>query len=265
MYTFTIAEENTSLAWSAACRALDTPTNPRRDGFHTVVRIGDATAEDPQVRAHLDQVRQQYGYDPIETVANTIFPARLAAACSSPAELALRYRNMYPQLKRMHRRNRGGTYFGRVVAYPGEHGQVDQLSAMIDRIRTQAARTGPMSAAYEMDIAHPGDLDRDTETWSTPVHVAGKDNGYRGFPCLSHCSFQLERGQVLHAVAQYRSHYMVDRAYGNYLGLGRLLAYLAQQAQVLPGGLTVIAGHAQIEKHLTVIRPVIHNQLPIPA
>ncbi|MFI0423464.1 hypothetical protein [Spongiactinospora sp. 9N601] len=50
-----------------------------------------------------------------------------------------------------------------------------------------------------MDIAHPGDVSPNAQTWSTPVHVAGKDNGYRDFPCLSHCSFQLEQGQILHA------------------------------------------------------------------
>ncbi|GAA3123441.1 hypothetical protein [Nonomuraea salmonea] len=264
MHTFTIAEKNTSLAWAAACQALDVATNQRRDGFHTVVRIADAAAEDPQVRAHFDQVREEYGYDPIETVANTIFPARLAATCSSSAELTRRYRDMYPRLKRLDGKNKGGTYFGRIVAYPGERGQVDQLTTIVTRIRVQAALPGPMSAAYEMDIAHPDDLQSEAQTWSTPVHVAGTDNSYRGFPCLSHCSFQLERGQTLHAVAHYRSHYMVDRAYGNYLGLGRLLAYLAQQAQVRPGSLTVIAGHAQIERHLTVIRPVIQHQMQIP-
>ncbi|MFI7126845.1 hypothetical protein ACIBQ1_14210 [Nonomuraea sp. NPDC050153] len=264
MHTFTIAEKNTSLAWTAACRALDVAANPRRDGFHTVVRIADATAEDPQVRAHFDRVRDEYGYEPIETVANTIFPSMLAATCSSPEELVRRYREIYERLKRMDRGNRGGTYFGRIVAYPGEGGPVNQLTALIARIRLQASSSGPMSAAYEMDVAHPDDVVPE-ETWSTPVHVAGKDNRYRGFPCLSHCSFQLDRDRTLHAVALYRSHYMVARAYGNYLGLGRLLAYLAQQANLHPGSLTVVAGHAQIENHVTAIRPVIQNQIQLSA
>ncbi|MBN6050748.1 hypothetical protein JYK22_02285, partial [Nonomuraea sp. RK-328] len=265
MHTFTIAEQNTSLAWTAACRALDVAANPRRDGFHTVVRIADAAAEDSQVRAHFDRVRDEYGYDPIDTVANTIFPAKLAATCSSPEELARRYRQMYEQLKRLDRQNRGGTYFGRIVAYPGERGQIDQLNALIARIRLQASRKGSMTAAYEMDVAHPDDESPEAETWSTPVHVAGRDNRYRGFPCLSHCSFQLDRDRRLHAVALYRSHYMVARAYGNYLGLGRLLAYLAHQTDLQPGTLTVIAGHAQIEGHVTAIRPVIQDQMQLSA
>ncbi|MFI6513292.1 hypothetical protein ACIBCT_37300 [Streptosporangium sp. NPDC050855] len=265
MHTFSVAAKNTSLAWAAACRALDVKTNPGQKGFHTVVRIANAAAEDPQVRAQFDQVRDKHGYAPIETVANTLFPAGLAATCSSPEELVHRYQQMYEPLMRIDPQNRSGTYFGRIVAYPGKKGPVDQLTTLIARIRLQTSGRGPMSAAYEMDVVHPHDTEPEEGTWSTSVHVAGTDNKYRGFPCLSHCSFQLDRAHTLHAVALYRSHYMVARAYGNYLGLGRLLAYLAQQAKVHPGSLTVIAGHAQIEKHVTAIRPVIQNQTQLSA
>ncbi|MEU2113855.1 hypothetical protein [Streptomyces sp. NPDC019507] len=262
---------NTSLAWKAACLELDVPGNPKRDAFHTVVRIKDAAAEDPQLRAEFDRMREEKGYAPIETVANTLFPAQLAAVSRTPADLVRRYQEMYPRLRRIDRANATGTYFGRIAAYPGTDGPVDQLTTLIDRIRRQAAGKGPMSAAYEMDIAHPEDTDQDsadgddgaglgTSAWSTSVHAAGKDNGFRGFPCLSHCSFQLDRDRVLHAVALYRSHYMVARAYGNYLGLGRLLAYLAQHAEVHPGSLTVIAGHAQIEGDIKALRPVLQGQ-----
>ncbi|CAM5560777.1 hypothetical protein SXANM310S_00950 [Streptomyces xanthochromogenes] len=277
MSLFIVDKANTSLAWQEACRKLDVPGNPKRDALHTLVRIGNAAAEDPQVRAEFDQMRKERGYALIETVANTLFPAELAAVSRTPEELVRRYRAMYPRLCRIDRGNATGTYFGRIVAYPGEHGPVDQLTALIDRIRRQAAGRGPMTAAYEMDIAHPDDpaapdltggdhdADADTDTWATPVHAAGKDNGLRGFPCLSHCSFQLDRNRVLHAVALYRSHYMVARAYGNYLGLGRLLAYLAEHAEVRPGALTVIAGHAQIEGDITALRPVLRGQARLAA
>jgi hypothetical protein len=266
-YTFVVDSKNTSLAWRDACLALDVPGNPRRDAFHTVVRIADPTAEDTAVRAHFDQMRAENGYRLIDTVANTLFPSALAATSKTPADLVRRFRQLYPRLQRIDRANSAGTYFGRIVEYPGPNGTVDQLTALIERIRSQAAGKGPMSAAYEMDISHPLDRDQEVEAgvgaWPASVHVPGKDNGYRGFPCLSHCSFQLDRDRTLHAVAHYRSHYMVDRAYGNYLGLGRLLAYLAQHAQVRPGTLTVVAGHAQIEADITALRPVLRGQLPL--
>lgn len=277
MSLFVVDKANTSLAWQEACRKLDVPGNPKRDALHTTVHIRNAVAEDPHVRAEFDQMRRERGYPLIETVANTIFPAELAAVSSTPEELVRRYRAMYPRLCRIDRGNATGTYFGRIVAYPGENGPVDQLTALINRIRRQAAGRGPMTAAYEMDIAHPDDpaasdltdddrdADADAGTWSAPVHAAGKDNGLRGFPCLSHCSFQLDRNRVLHAVALYRSHYMVARAYGNYLGLGRLLAYLAKHAEVRPGTLMVIAGHAQIEGDITALRPVLQGQTRLAA
>lgn len=272
MSLFVVDKANTSLAWQDACRKLDAPGNPKRDALHTTVHIHNAAVEDPHVRADFDQMRRERGYPLIETVANTIFPAELAAVSSTPEELVRRYRVMYPRLCRIDRGNATGTYFGRIVAYPGENGPVDQLTALIDRIRRQAAGRGPMTAAYEMGVAHPSDglasdlaegdhaADTDTGTWSAPVHAAGKDNGLRGFPCLSLCSFQLDRNRVLHAVAHYRSHYMVARAYGNYLGLGRLLAYLAKHAEVSPGALTVIAGHAQIEGNIAALRPILRGQ-----
>lgn len=277
MSPFVIEKANTSLAWQEACLKLDVSSNPRRDALHTVVRISNAAAEDPQVRAEFDQMRAERGYAPIETVANTIFPAKLAAVSRTPEELVRRYRDMYPTLRRIDRGNAIGTYFGRIVEYPGQKGPVDQLTALIDRIHRQAAGKGAMTAAYEMDFAHPDDptasdlagnghdADAHTGTWSTPVHAAGKDNGLRGFPCLSHCSFQLDRDRTLHAVALYRSHYMVARAYGNYLGLGRLLAYLAKHAEVEPGTLTVIAGHAQIEGDITALRPILRGQAQLAA
>jgi thymidylate synthase len=259
MHTFAVAEKDTSRAWVAACSALDVRANPRRDGFHTVVRIEDATADDPVFRAELERVRQAEGYEPIETVANTIFPDRLAATCHSPEQLAARYRAMYPQLRRLAAGNRHGTYFGRIVSYTGPEGPVDQLTALIARLRQQAAGRGPMTAAYEVDIAHPQDQEPDpmAETWAVPVHAAGKDNVVRGFPCLSHCSFQLDRESAVHLVALYRSHYMLDRAYGNYLGLGRLAAYVADHAGLHPGSLTVVAGHAQIDGPISRIRPLL--------
>lgn len=269
-HMFVVDAKNVSLAWRDACLALDVPGNPRRDAFHTVVRIADPTAEDPQVRAHFDRMRRDKGYRLIDTVANTLFPAALAATAKSPADLVRRFREFYPRLQRIDRANATGTYFGRIVEYPGPDGTVDQLTALIERIGRQAAGKGPMSAAYEMDISHPQDTEPEPEpgvgvgAWPASVHVPGKDNGYRGFPCLSHCSFQLDRDRTLHAVAHYRSHYMVDRAYGNYLGLGRLLAYLAQHAGVRPGTLTVVAGHAQIEADITALRPVLQGQLTLP-
>ena len=67
-----------------------------------------------------------------------------------------------------------------------------------------------------------------------------------GFPCLSFCSFQLD-GDTLHMIAQYRYQYLIERGYGNYLGLGQLLGYVCATVGLHPGQLTIIAGVAAVD------------------
>jgi hypothetical protein len=45
---------------------------------------------------------------------------------------------------------------------------------------------------------------------------------------------------------------MVERAYGNYVGLGRLLSYVAGQVGQRCGRLTVTAGYAQLDRRSQV-------------
>lgn len=264
MHTFTVTGRDTTEAWIAACNALDRKDNPQRTGFHTVVRITDAARDDLGFRAELDRLRLAQGHEPIETVAGTLFPAALAARSADHATLVARYREMYPRIKK-YPGNTHGTYFERLISYPGaKKTQIDQLGNIIARLRKQSAIKGPMTAAYEADLAHPGD-GGDGSPAEALIHAADRDNLYRGFPCLSHLSFQLSRDGSVHATALYRSQYMVERAYGNYLGLGRLLSYIAGQAGLAPGALTVVAGHAQLDGPITHLRPLLSNTPPLAA
>ncbi|MFI5882038.1 hypothetical protein [Streptomyces sp. NPDC051554] len=262
MHTFSVGGPDVTRAWIAACNALDRKDNPARTAFHTVVRITDPTADDLAFRAELDHVRATKQHEPTETVANTLFPAQLAARCDTHEELTSRYRALYARARR-YPGNRHGTYFGRLIDYPGPDGKsVDQLAKVITRLKKQAARSGGMTAAYEIDVAHPEDADTPPEhgadiTADALVHAADRDNLFRGFPCLSHCSFQLDRTGAVHTVALYRYHYMLGRAYGNYLGLGRLTAYIAERAGLRGGSLTVVAGYAQLDGPITRVRPLL--------
>jgi thymidylate synthase len=90
------------------------------------------------------------------------------------------------------------------------------------------------------------------------IFEPGQDrNRAMAFPCLSHCSFQLGRDGRVHALAHYRSQYLLQRAYGNYLGLGRLLDYVATSAGLSTGELTVVAGHIQLEAGVTDVRRLV--------
>jgi len=168
-----------------------------------------------------------------------------------------RYREIYPTLRaRWRRQNREGTYFGRLVAHPagGEPDGYDQLGAVISKLRAEHAHTqgGTKTAVYEAATIAVGDAgpaaDIDGAAAAAGIYAPSRDKlPVGGFPCLSHCSFQLDRDGRVHLLAQYRSQYLVQRGYGNYLGLGRLLAHVCRYTGLLQGRLTVTAGYAQIE------------------
>ncbi|MDW5327193.1 hypothetical protein [Plantactinospora sp. KLBMP9567] len=257
MDTFTVSGPDISAAWIRACRALD--QLPGRRAYHTVVRIEDPTSDDPRVRSRLDRILTSKQKQPVRTVANTIFPAALARSAKDHDTLVARYQDAFPTLKRLHRGNQLGTYFDRLINYPGPRGRNDQLAFIIGRLRQQQETRGPMTACYEANLVSPAaDHDRGAVAVSAPVRVPGVDNGIMQFPCLSHCSFQLDRAGRLHLTALYRSQYMVERAYGNYVGLGELLAYVAERSGLHMGRLTVVAGYAQIDGgFITKIRPLL--------
>jgi hypothetical protein len=221
----------------------------RKKAFHTVVRIANPLQEDPHLRAELDRLRSARTKPPlysIDTVVNTLFPAQLAATCTTHDELTDRYRAFYPRLREV-RRN----------AYPGTAEKpepVDQLARVIrrlDKLRSSAK----WSAVYEAGTAHVTDDEtREEEPPQTTaeteavIRAAALDTQTLDFPCLSHCSFQLDSAtDTVHLAAYYRSHYMFDRAYGNYLALGHLCAWVARHAQLTPGTLTVMAGCARLD------------------
>lgn len=254
MKTIAVAGADLSAAWLSACRAMS--GNPPV-AYHTVVRIQDPATENLAIRAVVDEMLAAAGLQPVETVANTIFPAAVAASSRDHLELTRRYLAMLPTIQRLSAANASGTYFSRLVAFPSPDGKLNQLDALITRLRMETAKkgsgTGPLTACYEAGFTQPSAdaaafvPEHDMIAEAVPVRAPGNDTRLMGFPCLSHCSFQLDRSARLHAMAHYRSHLMVERAYGNYLGLGRLLGYVAKQAELVPGELTVTAGYARLD------------------
>ncbi len=221
----------------------------------------------------------EQGYPPVETVANTIFPAAMALQTPEPAGLGQRYRECYGRIRRF-QGNEKGTYFGRMVDYPHpKHGSVDQLADLVRKLQVELGLSGPVSARYEMAPSLPGpdapvqedqggEPEVDTDDGSTAdvitgsettvdgtvrIVAPGTDTARIGFPCLSWCSFQLD-GEHLHLVAHYRSQYLIRRGYGNYLALARLQRYVAEATGLHTGELMIVAGYAQVD--VTSARPV---------
>ena len=250
MSMIAVEASNVSAAWLAAAGRL--AWDPKRKADGTVVRICDPVAETPAVRAAMDELLEAQELQSVETVANTIFPEAIARSSRSHAELVDRYVRMYPTLRKLDTQNRFGTYFGRLIQYPTGNGPFDQIGAVILRIGIERAGGNPKQARYEADLTIAEDM-----TMNVPVYVPGKDNNAMAFPCLSHCSFQLDTDGHVHLLASYRSQYLVKRGYGNYLGLGRLLAHVAGQTGLQVGHLTVVAGLAHLEPPVMPVRAMV--------
>jgi hypothetical protein len=250
-----VVSDNLSQAW------LETTKDVQEQGgkaFHTLTRIENPLAEDASIRDGYDALLQDLRMQSAETVAHTIFPNGPAAESDSPHALVARYVDSYPTLRRFGP-NKKGTYFGRIVAYPSPTGDLDQLTPLIRKLAQELETPGPMSARYEVGIEaahdrHDDDTAADSEhvegpgvaAVAVPIFAPHKDTGRRAFPCLSLLSFQLDAGQV-HLLAQYRYEYLVEKGYGNYLGLARLLEYVAESVGLTPGQLTVTAGRIQAD------------------
>lgn len=145
---------NLSEAW---LRTLEHVVDAGGHAVNVITTITDSSAsEDQTIRSALDEVlsveRKGVRVQPVETVAGTIFPhdiyadtgltftpsmdnEALAKLDASAADLYACYLDMLPILT-TDRANNHGTYFGRMVSWPGKTGGgTNQLADRIMRLR----------------------------------------------------------------------------------------------------------------------------------
>lgn len=239
-------------AWLSAFEALQSSGN----AVNLSVAITDPLHEDLGVKraieARLIDLRagghRDFGaVQSVHTVANTIFPVGLyrpetpGAAARFMANVARSER-----LRARSRRRGWGTYIGRLTAYPSRDGgttnQLEQVLKTLNAPRNYQDR-------YEMPLSVPGHDPQGPEehgnvTAGAVLHGDTRcDSHARGGPCLAHLSLTSREG-ALSMVAVYRRHEYEARAYGNFLGLARLLAFLAAESGRQVGELLVVTGHA---------------------
>jgi hypothetical protein len=238
-----INAETISAAWLEALAFL--VKNGGKAVNLTVAFASDG--EDQAIRATFDEFvgewragkRKPVIY-PASTVANTLFPQALYRH-GPGVEARERFYRMHERSMRVQQRYaKKDSYFDRLVNWPGPDGEsFNQLEHVIDRMAKQLKRSGPLSSAYEIGLTHPADgLGGDAR-----VYAPGVDRRLMSFPCLSHISFTLVSSR-LHVSALYRNQDFVARAYGNYLGLARVGAFVAAEAGCELGEVACLATHA---------------------
>lgn len=206
---------------------------PGMKAVHLMVRIADPCAEVDEIRAAAAALIEAEGKKaPIETVRTTIFPARWAERHPTPEDLALHYRENYSELRGF-AQNQHGTYFGRIVAYPrdGEETDLaDQLNETVQKLIEEQVNGTNKSSRFEINV------------------YSERHDGRRpwGFPCLAHLSVHMHEG-ALHMQAVYRNEFIVQRGYGNFLGVAELQAFIARSVGLDVGELFVTIGHGEFD------------------
>lgn len=258
---------NLSEAW---LRTLEHVVGAGGREVNVITTITDPLAPElPGVRVALDEVlsvrRGGVRVQSVDTVAGTIFPydiyadtgqafvpdmdeEALAKLDASAADLYECYAEMLPVLT-TDQANNHGTYFGRMISWPGKTGGgTNQLEDRIKRFRAIRQRNVGQRNLEDMVIAGEAEL-LDQPALDAPAGLqvyAANDRRERGFPCLVHVDLTLYKGRISMA-ATYRHQYLVTKAYGNLLGLSRLLGFLAQQTGFGVGELMITATFADAE------------------
>ena len=230
-----IDDTNLSRAWARLLlRVLDgagTEVAPLVLSLSGFAQDGQAV-EDPTVRRALDQLLMRKGRVVVENVAFTIFPQRIwEISRGDRNSLFARYRATFPRWQAINRMANGrGLYFERMVMYGRGPCDGNQLEWILSQFNSRKGVRRSMLQATTFD---PG---RD--------HVA---SAQLGFPCLQQVSFEpTTAGLVTNAF--YATQQIFDKAYGNYLGLAQLGAFMAQEMGMPLARLNVMVGVAKLER-----------------
>ena len=136
-----------------------------------------------------------------------------------------------------------GTYAGRIFCPTlGPKGKERAaMEVLIEKLKVQSKK-GRMRAAYEAKVFD------DFDTCELSTYQPESDSNLTiGQPCLTHLSFKLHRDNSVSLTALYRTHYYIEKTLGNLLGLGQLLKFVADEAQLEIGGLVCHSTMAQLD------------------
>lgn len=193
---------------------------------------GNEIPEDPAVRTALDSLLKSKGYIDVEDVAYTIFPQRLwTMAQGDRMRLFEFYRMAFPAYRaRNPKLNGRGLYFERLMMFGRGPCEGNQLEWILSQYES---RSGVRRSMWQATTFDP---ERD--------HNA---SAQLGFPCLQHMSFVPTKAGLV-ANAFYATQQLFDKAYGNYLGLAQLAAFIAHEMKVPLARLNVTIGVAKLER-----------------
>jgi len=233
MYTPIATQPTNAQAWLAAAAAVQ---DAGGDAHNVVIDIADPIAivgPDEAILQTVDQFLRDHKANAIIGVANTIFPQGLLDRHGADGLYDAYNGKVLPRMKQM--THDWGRYFERMTAWKKIKGKevkiINPLDDLVHFMRSQICSGRAYRNAYEMTIYDP-------------TRDAGKVSNRQ---CLSFLSFKLTHDKTLLLTVMYRNHAYVARGLGNFVGLGRLQAFVAAQSGATLGSLTCVSTHAWID------------------
>jgi hypothetical protein len=228
MYTST--ETSLTTAWARAFLAMS--ESPGRELCPFLVNItagpDGLPVEDADLRRAVDACLEESGNDPVDKVAKSIFPHVLwRRAKGVRRKLYDNYLQNLPDYVAMEpSKNCHGLYFARLIGYGIDHKTGEELTYLKDKLKQDgnqlefiinACKPKAQRMALQASIYDP---------------VRDQIEARRHFPCLQHVTFvpDFVRG-TLTLNAFYALQLLFVKAYGNWLGLFRLGAFVASQTE----------------------------------
>jgi len=234
----TIPAETCTEAWLKTVTTL-LPLEGK-SAYNVILDISDplkVTSTDKAIIHAVDTFLLGHGADPVSTVAGTIFPAAHYRSKQAEGVYEIFPSLVYPKV----RSGWGDTYAGRMLRRTGKNGaEINPLELMVEKLKKQLGRRGPLGRAYELGFT------------DTPLELPIYDTALDATrttpqPCLSHVSFKVVGGNALMLTALYRSHYYIQRALGNLIGLAQLQFFVANETGLDMGELVCHSSFAKVE------------------
>lgn len=230
---YLIREVNVSMAWMKAKDYILEQPGYRCNSL--VVFIENPLETDAIIHEQYDFYCETAGITKPNKVSATIFPKRVYEI------LGCNRKKLYEKYPRIHKvlKRKWGSYFGQMINWKDNETSLNQIEEIINMINE---RDNILRAAYTIQIVDP------------TKHLGWT----RGAPCLNQVLIQLENNpRKISLLAIYRNHDFGVKAYGNYIGLGHLLEFLACQTNFDVGTVTCVSSHAFITtRHVAGMRNI---------
>jgi len=232
--------------WLEALEHLERNHQRDRNLLLEIEAPAELTQSDRAVIDLVDPVLRARRGTSVLTVAGTIFPFGLYKKVGAK-DLPARFLAI---MKRAKVKGSWGTYAMRLMSRPGKTPgkPINPLYEVVRKLKKASTDGVGYNSNYELGVHSPDDLFSEDIGCEVPLYSPAEDHKLiSNYPCLSHLTFKLVGRDTLELTAIYRSHYYLERALGNLVGLAQLMRFVAIETGLKVGRLTCLSSDAHLD------------------